>query len=76
MSEAFLSFNTLSLSGILNSPSSLKLRTHTVDGISDFCPEEECEHVKLLLLKEETECLCHRSSEIPALVEASVVFVH
>lgn len=67
MSEAFLSFSTLSLPGILNNPSFLKVHTHTVDSISNFCVEEECEHVKLLLLKEENECLCHSSSDIPAL---------
>lgn len=76
MSEAFLSFCTLSLPGVLNNPSSLKIYIHTVDGIGDFCPEEECEHVTLLLLKEENEWLCHSSSDIPALVEASVVFVY
>lgn len=47
-----------------------------VHGISDLCSEAQSEYVKLLLPKEENECLCNSSSENPALTEASVVFVH
>lgn len=76
MSEASLSFSALNLPGSLTSPLSLKVHAGTENGSSDFCPEEECEHVELLLRKEQNECVYHSSSETPALVEASAIFVH